>query len=242
MEREAYDAMAQIETTHWWFVGRRAIIDSLIARRIAPPTGARILEAGCGTGGNFELLRRFGRVQACEYDDSAREIARARSGLDVKPARLPDGLDAIDPPFDLIALFDVLEHVEEDVASLTSLAALLAPGGRIMLTVPALQMLWSSHDEQHHHHRRYSRANLAGVIDKAGLRVDYLSFFNSFLFPAAVAQRLASRIRNSRAQLDDVPPPRLNAALTRIFASERHVLARGSLPVGLSLCAICSAR
>lgn len=240
MEREAYNAMAESEGTHWWFVGRRAIIRSLLAHRVRPRAGSRILEAGCGTGGNLELLGEFGSVEAIEYDDDAREIARRKSGIDVKPGRLPDGIGHVEGPFDLIALFDVLEHLDEDTESLRSLSALLAPAGKLMLTVPALQFLWSSHDEVHHHHRRYSRGSLKQVLEGAGLKVEYASYFNSFLLPAAIAQRLVSRFSRQKPELDALPAQPVNALLTRILASERAVLNRARLPVGLSLCAICT--
>lgn len=241
MEREAYSAMAEIEGSHWWFVGRRAIIRSLIEHRVAPRKPARVLEAGCGTGGNLALLGDFGAVEAIEYDEAAREIARAKSGLDVKAGSLPDGIDHIDGAFDLVALFDVLEHLEKDEESLRSLAARLAPGGKLVLTVPALQFLWSSHDKRHHHHRRYSRASLSEALTRAGLRVEYMSYFNSFLFPAAMAQRLLSRFSKGDPALNAMPPKPVNALLTRIFASERALLRYMRLPIGLSLCAVCSA-
>jgi hypothetical protein len=142
----------------------------------------------------------------------------------------------------MIALFDVLEHIRQDEMSLRTLSSLLAPGGKIILTVPALQFLWSNHDIRHHHHRRYSERSLREVIDQAGLRVDYISYFNFFLLPVAVMQRLASRLSSKPAALDAEPPKLLNGLFTKIFASERALLGWMRLPIGLSLCAICSAK
>lgn len=242
MERQVYEAMAGIEGSHWWFVGRRAILETLIKDRIRPGESARILEAGCGTGGNLALLGQFGTVEAFEYDAQAREIASQRSGIDVQPGSLPDGIGHLSGPYQLIALFDVLEHLERDEESLRSLSRILAKDGKLILTVPALQCLWSQHDVLHHHHRRYSMAQLRGVLEKAQLQVDFITYFNTFLLPAAVLQRLSIRMRKSKMALDGVPPKPFNAMLARIFGAERHLASRMRLPIGMSLCAICSIR
>jgi SAM-dependent methyltransferase len=242
MEREAFRAMAATENEHWWFVGRREIIRSLIETRIGVRGGLRILEAGCGTGGNLALLREYGDLAAFEYDDNARAHARLVSGIDVMPGALPDGIDHITGPFDLIALLDVLEHVEQDRAAVRALAGRLSAGGAMIVTVPALQFLWSEHDTMHHHHRRYSRSLLVETLQAGGLKVEYVSYFNSFLFPAALVQRLVSRIAGDIAgDPNAMPPAPLNRVLAKVFACERAVLKRMRLPVGLSLCAICRA-
>ena len=232
--------MAATESRHWWFVGRRAIIRSLIETHVGQREALHILEAGCGTGGNLALLGQFGQVAAFEHDDAARQHARAATGVDVVPGSLPDGIDHIVGPFDVIGLFDVLEHVEQDRAAIRALAARLAGDGTLIATVPALPFLSSDHDRLHHHHRRYTRQQFAEVLEAGGFRVDYISYFNSLLFPAALLQRLASRIVSSTAgDGSAVPPAPLNWLLTRIFAAERWLLRWGRLPIGLSLCAVC---
>ena len=242
MDTDVYRAMAATERTHWWFVGRRAILQSLIEQHIKTGAANRILEAGCGTGGNLELLSRYGDLDAFELDDAARAFARERSSVDVRPGHLPEGIGRFAGPYQMIALFDVLEHIRQDEESLRILRALLAPEGQIIITVPALQLLWSNHDVRHHHHRRYSKQGLRDVIEKAGLQVDYISYFNFFLLPIAVMQRLASRLSSKPAALDAEPPKLLNRLFTKIFASERALLSWMRLPIGLSLCAICSAK
>lgn len=242
MDRDAYLSMADVETKHWWFVGRRAIIRSLIEKRVGSRNGLRILEAGCGTGGNLSMLREYGELTAFEYDADARERARSVSGIDVSPGALPDGIGHIEGPFDLIALFDVLEHVEQDREAVQVLAARLSGGGAMIVTVPALQFLWSKHDAVHHHHRRYSRAQLAKLLEASGLRIEYISYFNSLLFPLALIQRLAGRFAGARTQdPNQMPPAPLNRLLAKVFGAERAVLSRWKFPIGLSLCAIARA-
>jgi SAM-dependent methyltransferase len=238
MDRKVYDRMNELETRHWWFVARRRIIAALVERRLGGRHDARILEAGCGSGGNLAMLGSFGQVDAFEYDAAARDHAREKSGLPVEFGALPDGVPFDDRRYDLIGLFDVLEHIEADRASLATLAGRLSDRGAILVTVPAFPFLWSRHDERHHHFRRYTRASLAEVARAAGLKVSYSGYFNFFLFPAAVAARALKRMTGSETPDDRMPAGPVNAVLTRVFGLERHLVGRVRLPVGLSLAAV----
>lgn len=241
MDRSAYASMSAQEGAHWWFVARRAILDTLIRARIAPRADARILEAGCGTGGNLAMLAAHGRVDALEYDAEARAFAEARGIARIEPGMLPGRIGFGDNRYDLIALLDVLEHVEQDRESLAALRERLAAGGRILLTVPAVPWLWSDHDVLHHHKRRYTRAGLVRAAQEAGLRVESIGYFNSLLFPLAMATRTAHRLLGRKGALDAQPSPPVNAVLRRVFGWERHLLGRVRFPIGLSLYAILSA-
>ncbi|MCH9013739.1 MAG: class I SAM-dependent methyltransferase, partial [Proteobacteria bacterium] len=156
MDRQVYARMAELEDRHWWFAARRRILTEVLARLVALPAAPRLLEAGCGTGGNLAMLSRFGEVAAFEPDAEARRKAQEKSGFDVRDGRLPGDIPFEPGRFDLVAAFDVLEHVEDDLASLRALHAQLRPGGSALITVPAFEFLWSRHDERHHHWRRYT--------------------------------------------------------------------------------------
>src|SRR5438045_491242 len=130
MEAQVYQRMAELDSSHWWFVARRQILEEIIKRIVQPPPNAQILEIGCGTGHNLEMLSRFGRVTATELDPDARALATKRLGREVQPTALPDLSAFPERGFDLIALLDVLEHVADDHSALKAIWARLKPGGR----------------------------------------------------------------------------------------------------------------
>ncbi len=235
MNPEIYERMAWLEDRHWWFRARRAIVAKLIAG-LGLPVDARILDAGCGTGGNLAMLSGFGKVEAMEMDDWAREIAAAKGVASVAPGRLPDGLPFQEGNFDLVALLDVLEHVADDEAALDSLGRLLKPGGHLLITVPAYPFLWSRHDEAHHHYRRYRIRELESKVRSAGMTVRHASYFNTLLFPLIAALRLLGRIRPGRGGDDlAMPRPWVNRMLYAVFSSERMLLGKFALPFGVSV-------
>jgi len=238
MERIIYDRMAELDTRHWWYRARREVVASLIERAIPLPRAARILEIGCGTGHNLAMLGRFGTVDAIEVDPAARGVAETRLGAPVGDAPLPALPGIADDAYDLVALLDVLEHIEDDRAALRSIADKLRPGGHILLTVPAFPWMWSAHDVANHHFRRYTKATLRRAIADAGLRVERMSWFNSLLFPLAAASRVIGRITGKEGSDDALPPAPMNRAFEAIFALERHALGRLPMPPGVSIAAV----
>jgi SAM-dependent methyltransferase len=240
MERIVYDRMAELDERLWWYRARRKVLASLIARRITLPKHARLLEIGCGTGHNLPMLARFGGGDGVELDPEAREIAANRVGRPIGASALPDLPDVPDHSYDLIAVLDVIEHVDEDVRSLRMIATKLRPGGRVLITVPAHPWMWSAHDVVNHHKRRYSAETLRRLIHEAGLAVELLSPFNSLLFPIAAGARLAGRLMGRDSSDDTLPPAPVNALFETIFGLERYAIGRVPFPPGVSLVAIAS--
>jgi SAM-dependent methyltransferase len=235
MDRIVYDRMAAHDSTHWWYRARRDILSDYLTRYANLPKDARILEIGCGTGHNLPMLAQFGSVEAIEIDPAARHIASERLGRAVGDAPLPDLPGVARGSYDMVAVLDVVEHIEDDVAALKGMASLLKPGGKILIAVPAHQWLWSAHDVVNHHHRRYSKRSLAGAIAAAGLKPRKLTYFNSLLFPLAAAARIAGRL-TGRDDSDDSPPAKpLNALFETIFRLERHAVGRVPLTPGVSI-------
>lgn len=235
MQPDVFQRMAEIQDVHWWFVARRHIL-SAVLDRLELPAGARIIEIGCGTGGNLAMLSRHGSVSALEPDAMARAFARIRGGVDVHEGALPDRVPFEDGAFDLVVALDTIEHIDNDRATLETLLGLLRPGGALVVTVPAYQFLWSRHDEVRQHRRRYLKRTLLDMVRAVGFRPVYSSYFNTWLFPAIAAIRLVRRaFGNGRGDDDTLPPPFLNWLLTKIFSSERYLIGRVPLPMGVSI-------
>lgn len=244
MEQTAYIEMDATEANHWWFRGRRAILQHYL-QTMQLPTTARILEIGAGTGGNLSLLQRHGKVTAVEMDPAARAMALRKTdgNVTILAGRYPDDLPINDARFDLVCMFDVLEHIEDDDAALHALHHLLLPGGRVLLTVPAYPWMWSSHDTSLHHKRRYQRSALAKKIQAAGLCIHRLTHFNTLLFPLAALARLKDKATNSQtASGTGIPPQPVNEMFRILFSAERHLLQHIDLPFGLSLLAVITSR
>jgi len=235
MDRIVYDRMAAHDSTHWWYRARRDILADYLRRFGDLPAQARILEIGCGTGHNLPMLAQFGHVDAIEIDPAARAIAAERLGRPIGDAPLPALPGVPRRAYDLVAVLDVVEHIEDDVAALAAMKSLLKPGGKILIAVPAHQWMWSAHDVVNHHHRRYSKATLKTAIERAGLKPDKLGYFNTLLFPLAAAARIAGRM-TGRDDSDDSPPAKpLNTMFEAIFRLERHLVGRLPMPPGVSL-------
>lgn len=237
MNPDAYLEMAEIEARHWWFAGRRAILAALLSR-LKLPSDAAVLEVGSGTGGNLDMLSAFGRVRAIEMNDKAREIARAKTGgrHEILAGHCPDNLPIAPASCDLICLFDVLEHIEDDVATLATLKRLLKPDGYLVIMVPAHPSLYGPHDVFLHHKRRYRAAELRQKLTGAGFRIERLTYLNMFLFPLAAAARLKDKLtRATQATGAAIPPAPINYLLRAIFSSEKYLIPHLFLPFGVSL-------
>jgi SAM-dependent methyltransferase len=234
VDRDLRDALARAEDRHWWFEGRRRILRSVLTR-----IGARgpLVEVGCGNGANLEMLAEFGALTGIEPFPEDRERAASRGIGQVISGSLPDLLPA-SQRFQTVLALDVLEHVEEEIRSAESLAGLVAPGGHLVVTVPAYQWMWSDHDVRNGHFRRYNRSSLRRLLQKTELRVDRVSYFNSLLLPPIAAVRVLGRLAGLSGAGTSRPQESVNRVLMKLLASESRLLARFNLPAGVSLMAV----
>lgn len=240
MHPDAYKQMAEIERDHWWFVGRRKIIGTILSGLMLP-ANAQILEVGSGTGGNLEMLSACGQVRAIEMDPGAAATAVARFGTSVRvtAGRFPEVLESEDEKYDLICFFDVLEHLEGDSAAVHAAINKLRPGGRILVTVPAYQWLWSPHDTFLHHHRRYSLPVLSKIFAKSGLSIQRATYFNLFLLPMMIFVRLLDAfLGREKGSGSGMPSAFVNKVLRIIFLLEASLLGKVNFPFGGSILAV----
>jgi SAM-dependent methyltransferase len=240
MDRDYELQTHQAEDRHWWYRGRRKVLERVV-EDLRLPARARILDAGCGSGRNMVELARHGTVTGVELADASVSLARERGAGEViagSVLEMPFEADS----FDLAASLDVIEHLEDDLTALRELRRVVAPGGSLLVTVPAYQWLWSGHDEINHHFRRYTRRSLQRAGEEAGWQQVRTTYFNSLLLPAAILLRVLDRFnrKTTESSLDLwVPPEPLNWLLERPLQLEAALIGRGGrIPAGLSLLAV----
>lgn len=242
MEADIYKLISGLEGKHWWYVARRLILEDLI-RKNNLPAKAKIYEVGCGSGGNLPMLAKFGEVYAGEMNDWSRDYANKRNiAKTIEYTELPGKPAFINERFDLIVMLDVIEHIENDKASLEVLKSQLNDNGKLIITVPAYSFLWSKFDELSHHKRRYTRNSISNVANAAGFKINYVSYFNFFLFPIIACFRIFGRFLEIDHGKTDfkIPGDFVNRILTRIFAAERFLLGKMSFPFGGSIILVAS--
>ncbi|MCC7417587.1 MAG: class I SAM-dependent methyltransferase [Acidobacteria bacterium] len=239
-------ATALAERRHFWFRGFRRFVTPLVAQALAGCTAPRILDCGCGTGANLELLGRFGH--ACGFDLSPAGLGLARREGRLRTVRA--SVAAVPFPsgrFDLVTSFDVLYALPPAVeqAAVAEMYRLIRPGGYALVNVAAMPLLRGDHSMLSRELRRYSRATLRALLGGAGFRIERLTHTNATLFAPLLAARLLQRLRGlppeARAQTDiAMPPAPVNAALSALLACESLWLRRFDAPLGSSL--LCLAR
>ncbi len=238
MQESAYREHYETENRHWWFMGRWAVVESLLARTPLPPE-PRILDAGCGTGGNLQRYSHIGDAWGVDPSPEAVRFCRER-GLDCVQQAGLESLPFEPDRFDLVAATDVLEHVAAEEQALRELWRVTAPGGALLLTVPAYMWLWSEKDDYVRHRRRYTKARLRHAVERCGWEPRIATYFNSVLLPAiALALRLPQRSSRQTTNLERTPAF-LDGALSLPMRFEAGLIRRGvNLPAGVSVGIVC---
>lgn len=242
MQQHTYSIMYRVEGTHWWFVGRRRILSQFL-KQICGALGSerpRILDVGCGTGANLELLNTFGEAEGVDVSFEALEFCRSR-GLQKVHQGEAESLPYDDDSLDLVTGLDVVEHLDDDLAGLREFHRVLKPGGRTLLFVPAFMFLWGVQDDVSNHRRRYTLGQLKALLEKAGFTVERSTYANITFFGPILLGRLLMRVTGLRPESENnINVGFLNGLLGTIFGAESLVLRYLPLPLGVS--AICVAR
>ena len=247
MQQHTYSIMYEVEGKHWWFAGRRRILASFleeICRSLEADsrqtTRPHILDVGCGTGANLEMLAQYGETEGVDISPEALAFCRAR-GLEKVKQGEAERLPYEDKRFDLVTALDVVEHLDDDVAGLEEIRRVLRPGGYALLFVPAFMFLWGVQDDVSHHRRRYTLAGLRRAVNDAGLEVERATYANISFFAPILLGRVLMRLTGVRpASENSINVSALNGLFGRVLGAERHLLRRISFPFGVS--AICVAR
>lgn len=241
MEAQSIKDYEHLEGYYWWFAGRRRIIETILQKYFSG-RHLRILDWGCGPGGNFAFLEKFGRVSGVDASEEALRACGEKGILDVTRAGDLNEFKS-DEKFDLVANLDVLEHISSDVKFLQDLKKHLAPGGYVLVTVPAYQFLWTEFDEVLGHKRRYTRKDITKKFNDYGYRVVKASYFVFFLSPAFILFRIFQKLIESRkhkrkTSLSDSVlefPFVINWLFTKILFLEAWLVRYVSLPFGTSI-------
>jgi SAM-dependent methyltransferase len=247
MEAAAYRQFQELEERHWWFRGRRSVYLGLLRHHLRGQRPARALDLGCGVGGFLPGLA--GLAQAVFPGDLSRAALVCCRERGFGRGVVCDGyaLPYADQSFDLVCLFDAIEHVEDDARALREVARVLRPGGLVVVSVPAYPLLYANNDRVAQHRRRYTRRSLRAVLEQAELALERNTHANVFLFPlilpAVLLAKLYERLspRAARAQHTNLswPLPRpLNRLFAALFAAELPFTRRFDWPAGHSILAL----
>lgn len=244
MQAEEFSLHAEIEDEHWWFRARRNIIVSLL-KRFSSEKPRHVVEIGCGTGGNLRKIHHYvDKVTGVDVSEDAVAYARDRVPGEVYAGDFRSVLKDKWQDIDVVLIADVLEHVEDASGFLDDIISSMKPGGLIIITVPAHQILWSHHDVVLGHHRRYEQAQLKALWKGRPVRQLYFSPFNFVLSPLVFMLRLLS-LSGKESQNRDLKTSDLkkhsapvNSLLYFLFNLESKWLQYFPLPWGCSYAAV----
>jgi SAM-dependent methyltransferase len=227
-----------VEDSHWWFVGRRAILETFLKQIIQDPTSKiqnpKILDVGCGTGANLEMLAQFGSAEGVDVSDDALEFCR-KKGLTVQKG-LAETLPYEDESFDVTTALDVVEHLDDDIAGLKEMHRVTKAGGYSLIFVPAFMWLWGVQDDISHHRIRYTRAQITERLETAGFTVERATYANFTFFAPVLGGRTLMRITGIKPESENnINISALNGFFGKIFSAERFWLKKLNFPFGVSI-------
>ena len=238
MQQHTYAIMDEVEGSHWWFVGRRAILESFL-ETIVPSIKSqgprpRILDVGCGTGANLEMLSQYGEAEGVDVSDDALEFCR-RKGLKVQKG-LAETLPYPDETFDITTALDVVEHLDDDIAGLKEMYRVTKRGGYSLIFVPAFMWLWGVQDDVSNHRIRYTRSQIVERLKNAGYEIERATYANVTFFAPILAGRVFMRATGIKPESENnVNVSALNGVFGKLFASERFWLRNRNFPFGVSI-------
>ena len=238
MEQHTYGIMNDVEGKHWWFVGRRAILEEflrqIVESRESRVESPKILDVGCGTGANLEMLAQFGESEGVDVSDDALEYCKAK-GLKAHKG-LAESLPFEDESFDVVTALDVVEHLDDDIAGLKEMNRVLKTGGKTLIFVPAFMWLWGVQDDISNHRIRYTKKQIVERLKLAGFEIERATYANWTFFAPILAGRTIMKITGIKPESENnVNVSALNGIFGKIFSSERLWLKNFNFPFGVSI-------
>ncbi len=237
MQEVVYHSNFEIEESYFWFLARNEILSKIINNNTSIKAYNNVADIGCGTGGFAKVLQdmKF-NVTCIDTEELAIEYCKKRGLTDLYHGDLKSFLEINNKKYQAAFMLDVIEHIPDDQEVVNQVYELLDNGGYFIAAVPAYQWLWSKHDEIHMHYRRYNKTNFQKLFKNAGFEIEYISYFNTYLFLPAVLKRFIDKItRNQSEKPVEEVSSFINNLFFKIFKSEKSILGNKSLPFGLSL-------
>jgi SAM-dependent methyltransferase len=238
MEQHTYAIMNRVEDKHWWFVGRRAILEEFLRQIIrdakSRTQNPQILDIGCGTGANLEMLAQFGDSEGVDVSDDALEFCRQK-GLKASKG-LAESLPYSDESFDVVTALDVVEHLDDDIAGLKEMHRVLKKGGDALIFVPAFMWLWGVQDDISNHRIRYTKKQIVERLEKAGFQIQRATYANLTFFAPILAGRTIMKLTGIKPESENnVNVSALNGIFGKIFSAESLWLRNFNFPFGVSI-------
>jgi len=243
MEHDEYKIMSDIEGSYWWFVGKQYLTERLFKDYcLDVPGEVRVLDIGCGTGGILKLMRKYGTVCGIDFSLAALEFSKQSGCACLVCSDAGRHIPFKDNTFTTVTCLDVMEHLDNERTLLEETLRVCKPGGRIVITVPAFNALWSAHDEALHHKRRYTWQQMLRKIGRLNCSVIKSSYFNTLMFiPILVTRKLKGFLDRDKPPTSDFfmkLPGWINTALRVLYTAEIVCLSRLNFPFGVSLLVI----
>jgi SAM-dependent methyltransferase len=239
MNIEMYRIFFEIQKKHWWFTSKKIIVLDTISQYVSLNKSANILDIGCGSGLMLNALEKLGSTTGMDMSDEAIMFSKEIFKGPIEQGYLPNNIPFESNQFNLITALDIIEHIEDDIASLKSIRTMLKQNGRAIITVPAYMFLWSHFDELNEHKRRYTLSELKFKLQQSGFTIEKITYYNTFLFPLAYAVRKLNNLLGRNGVSDiDMPGNVVNFLLQKIFSFEKFLLRFLNLPFGVSILAV----
>lgn len=240
MKKNYSKSYEELEKNHWWWQVRRKIVFNELEELLFKTKNnkKKLLDIGCGPGINLQYLKDVYDVKGIEPDQHLLKLAKKNSSKKILKGYLPNKLPKFNHNYDIILLLDVLEHIQKDRQALMTVNKLLKNNGYLVINVPAMQWLWSVHDEINQHKRRYKIQSLENLLKLSGFEIVKIRYWGFLLAPIVWLERKILKTQSINEYEVAIPSKFVNTFFKTYTALEYFVTSKFNLPFGLSVLAV----